>query len=129
MAISLAKGMNPTKGINSNKLIPRLSQMLQGCTKEDPPVLKNYLSKPMFLSYSLHWICTPHVPELLSSMGLHSSASALIATIRDLVLIAFYYLLCVKEYTIKNEQNNTKQTVQFHLKDATFFWKDRYGHL
>ena len=47
----------------------------------------------------------------------------------DLVLIAFYYLLRVGKYTTKNECNNTKQTVQFCVKDVTFFRKDGAGHL
>ena len=50
-------------------------------------------------------------------------------SIRDLVTIAFYYLLRVGEYTIKGHRNNTKQTVQFCLQDVTFFKRDHAGRL
>ena len=43
----------------------------------------------------------------------------------DLVLIAFYYLLRVGEYTTKAARANTKQTVQFKLEDITFFGHGR----
>ena len=49
--------------------------------------------------------------------------------IGDLVLIAFYYLLCIGEYTSKGSQNESKQTVQFKFEDITFFKKDRHGAL
>ena len=38
--IALARGHNPTKIAGSDKLLPRLSQMLEGWTQEDPPTLK-----------------------------------------------------------------------------------------
>jgi hypothetical protein len=34
---------------------------------------------------------------------------------------ALYYLLHIGEYTIKSKHNNSKQMVQFKLKDARFF--------
>jgi hypothetical protein len=39
----------------------------------------------------------------------------------DLILIAFYYLLRVGEYTHKATNNNSKQTVEFRAEDVTFF--------
>ncbi len=48
---------------------------------------------------------------------------------RPLALIAFYYLLQIGEYTVKGKQNNTKQTVQFKLKDVKFFKKNNAGTL
>jgi hypothetical protein len=48
---------------------------------------------------------------------------------RPLALIAFYYLLQIGEYTVKGKQNNTKQTVQFKLKDVKFFKKHKAGTL
>jgi hypothetical protein len=44
-------------------------------------------------------------------------------------MIAFYYLLRVGEYTIKQARNNTKQTVQFRMRDVTFFKRDSHGRL
>ncbi len=47
----------------------------------------------------------------------------------DLTLIAFYYLLWIGKYTIKSNQNETKQTVQFKREDITFFKKNWHGQL
>ena len=38
--ISLDIGLNPTKLAHSDRLIPRLSQMIEGWRKEDPPTIK-----------------------------------------------------------------------------------------
>ena len=50
-------------------------------------------------------------------------------TIGDLVLVAFYYLLRIGEYTVKGMRNSTKQMVQFKLEDVNFFKKNRGGQL
>ena len=48
----------------------------------------------------------------------------------DLVLIAFYFLLRVGEYTTKGKADKkTKQTDQFKMGDVTFFKKDKRGRL
>ena len=114
--ISLVTGVNPTKQKHSDKLLPRLSQMFDGWRKEDPPTIKKL---PVEVD----------VPELLSRIGTRANANALDQAIGDLTLIAFYYLLRVGEYTIKNSRNNTKQTVQFRLGDITFFKKNSNGQL
>ena len=44
-------------------------------------------------------------------------------------MIAFYYLLCIGEYTTKGARNNSKQTEEFKLGDITFFSKDTRGQL
>ena len=36
-------------------------------------------------------------------------------------LVTMYYLLRVREYTVKKYKNNTKQTEQFKMRDVTFF--------
>ena len=45
----------------------------------------------------------------------------------DLVMVVFYYLLQIGEYTVKGTRNETKQTMQFKLEDVTFFKKNREG--
>ena len=40
MTIALARGVNPTKLENSDKLVPRLAQMMAGWKKQDPPTIK-----------------------------------------------------------------------------------------
>jgi hypothetical protein len=44
-------------------------------------------------------------------------------------MIAFYYVLHIGEYTIKDKCNNTKQTVQFKFKDVSFYKKNSRGNL
>ena len=83
--------------------------MLNGWRKEDPPTEKKLPVEA-------------NIPEYLCHIGMCSSATPLEVTAGDLTLIAFYYLLRVGEYTCKSTCNNTKQTVQFRVKDVTFFW-------
>ena len=108
MTIALDKGYNPLKLDNSDKLIPRLSQMLDGMRRDDPPTLKKLPVEA-------------DVPQFLVSLGRTATASPLDHAIGDLATIAFYYLLRIGEYTTKNYRNNTKRTVQFRVKDVTFF--------
>ena len=68
------------------------------------------------------------VPELLATAG-RSTSSILLIAIGDLCLLAYYYLLRVGEYTIKGSRNDSKQTQQFKVEDATFFKKDEQGKL
>ena len=42
----------------------------------------------------------------------------------DLSLIAFYYILRQGEYCVKSTAPDKKQTVQFRVKDVTFFKRD-----
>jgi hypothetical protein len=62
-------------------------------------------------------------------MGYGKSGSTREKASGDLLLIAFYYLLRIGKYTVKGKRNNTKQTVQFKLKDVTFFKKNKVGTL
>ena len=115
--IALATGSNPTKMRGAqDKLIPRLSQMLDGFGKEDPPTIKKL---PIEVD----------IPEYISLCSLRAAASERTKAIADLILIAFYYLLRVGEYTTKGERNTTKQTVQFQFKHITFFKHDAMGRL
>jgi hypothetical protein len=114
--IALARGVNPTKMENSDKLLPRLSQMLEGWRKADPPTMKKL---PVEVD----------VPELLAQVGLLQSANELDRAIGDLALVAFYYLLHIGEYTVKSTRNQSKQTTQFRISDVTFFKHDANGHL
>jgi hypothetical protein len=108
--------MNPIKVDQTNNLLPRLAQMLEGWRKSDPPTVKKL---PIAID----------IPELLAEVGRAPNANELDRAIGDLVIIAFYYLLRVGEYTIKGHRNTTKQTVQFRLQDVTFFKRDHAGRL
>jgi hypothetical protein len=89
---------------------------MKGWDKEDPHTTKKL---PVEVD----------VPELLVKWGSMSGASARDKATGDLTLIAFYYLLRVGEYTVKESRNETKQTVQFKMEDITFFHRDTTGKL
>ena len=112
----MATGANPTKLQGSDKLIPKLAQMLDGWKAEDPPTLKKL---PVEVD----------IPEHIAMHGYENDATEAQRAIGDLVLIAFYFLLRVGEYTTKSKRQNTKRTVQFKLEDITFFGHDKLGRL
>ena len=114
--IAMATGINPTKQHGSDKLIPRLTQILDGWKKEDPPTLKKL---PVEVD----------IPEYIVSLGNTVLSTELDRAVGDLTLIAFYYLLRVGEYTTKAKRPNSKQTIQFKLEDITFFGHNNSGQL
>lgn len=89
--------------------------MLDGFRKDDPPTLTKLVD----------------VPEFLCMLGLTSTSGATaLASVTDYYFfIVFYFLLQAGEYTIKSLQNNSKQTVQFRMKDILFFRKNELGQL
>jgi hypothetical protein len=92
----------------SKKLLPQLQHTFDGWQKEDPPTLKKLLVEA-------------DVPKFIAEQGLRAVATELEKAVGDLTLIAFYYLLCIGEYTIKGICNKTKQTVQFKYDNTSFF--------
>jgi hypothetical protein len=115
-AIALATNTNPTKIEGSEKLLPRLQQMLDGFQKADPATVKQLPVEA-------------DMPEFLVKRGLVPDACKLDHAIGDLTMIAFYYLLRIGKYTTKGARNNSKQTEEFKLGDITFFSKDTRGQL
>ena len=95
-------------------MVPRLAQMLAGFRNKDPPTVKKL---PIGID----------IPEYISLCSLRPDTSEHTRTTADLILIAFYYLLRVGEYTAKGSRQNTKRTVQFRLRDITFFKRDSFG--
>ncbi len=77
--IPLASNYNPTKVIGSEKFLPALQIMLDGYSKSDPPTRKMLLIKADVL-------------DLLVEMGHGKGGTAHAKAIRDLSMIAFYYL-------------------------------------
>ena len=73
------------------------------------------------------------VPELLVELAYKREENAFAQATADLAMIAFYYLLRIGEYTLKNRKakgkKNAKRTVQFKLEDVSFFHRDRKGVL
>jgi hypothetical protein len=112
----MAHGENPTKMLGPEKFFPRLQQCIDGYRKQDP-VSQKKLS------------VEADVPKYLVKCALDPSANELHKAVGDLSLIAFYYLLRVGEYTTKGKRDNSKQTVQFKIKDVQFFANDKTGRL
>jgi hypothetical protein len=92
--------------------------MLDGYSKSDPPTRKMLPVEA-------------DVPNLLAEMSYGKGGSTHTQATRDLTMIAFYYLLQIREYTVKGKKNNTKtkQTIQFKFKDLKFFKKSKAGTL
>ena len=112
----MARDLNPTKRKGSDKFLSRIQEMIDGFNKEDPPTMKKL---PVEVD----------VPEFLGEASRRDGASELDKAVADSVLIAFYYLLRVGEYTVKGQRNNTKQTQKFTLTDVTFFKRNAAGQL
>ena len=74
--------------------------------------------------------CHPNLPDYACGHGLREGATPQQQATGDLVIIAFYYLLRVGEYTTKTRRKRKKKrTVQFRVKDVTFFLRDESGML
>ncbi len=93
-----------------------MQQVLDEYRKEDPVLLKEL---PL----------EADIPEFLVNTGYAPEGSDLNKAIGDLSLIAYYYLVCVREYTTKSKHENTKQTVQFKMEDIRFFTRNKPGCL
>ena len=111
-SIAMATGANPTKVHGSDKYAPRLSQMLDGMSRADPPTEKKLPVEA-------------DVPEWLAMAGTAPGATELIKAVGDNALIAFYFLLRIGEYSTRPGQANDKLTDQFKVKDVTFFKRVR----
>jgi hypothetical protein len=100
----------------TNNFIPIISQTLQGWGKTDPPTEKKL---PVEVD----------VIEHLVKCSMAPGADSRVRCIADWILIAFYFLLRLGEYTLKGKRDESKQTVQFRMRDVTFFRKDKEGAL
>ncbi len=88
--IALACNKNPTKVLGSKKILPALQIMIDGYTKANPPTQKKLPVKA-------------DVPELLIEMGYGKSGSIQAQAKGDHSLVAFYYLLRIGKYTVKQQ--------------------------
>ncbi len=112
--VALACRTNLVKMLGSKKILTHLQQTLNGWRHEDPPTSKKLPVES-------------DIPKFLVNKMGHRLPTALNHTVADLTTIAFYYLLRIGEYTVKGTRKKTKCTVQFKMKDVTFFKKDKCG--
>lgn len=113
--ISLAHGHNPTKLKHSEKLLPRISQMLDGWRKTDGPVMKKLPVEA-------------DVPEYLIKLGLRPEATEMDKAVGDLGQVGYSFLLRSCEYCYVSGRRDM-QTQNFRMKDIIFFKKGRNGKL
>jgi hypothetical protein len=107
--ILLAINKDPLKIEGTNNFIPIISQTLQGWAKDDPPTEKKL---PVEVD----------VVEYLVKCSMAPGANSRLRCVADWILIAFYFLLRIGEYTSKGRsRQGDKQTVQFRMEDVTFF--------
>jgi hypothetical protein len=115
--ISLATRQQPLKENGTSNFLFAIAETISGFAKEDPPVEKKL---PVAVD----------VVEYLVKRGYHMpDADEQSRAVGDWSLIAFYYLLRIGEYTVKGKRNDSKQTVNFMMRNATFFKKDAHGRL
>ena len=71
--------------------------------------------------------CHPDLPKFACSNAYRPGTSEAEKAVGDLVVIAYYYLLRVGEYTTKSRRKLKTRTRQFRLKDVTFYKRGLNG--
>ena len=71
--------------------------------------------------------CHPDLPKFACAHAHREGSTEAEKAVGDLVLIAYYYLLRVGEYTTKGRRKMKTRTRQFRLKDLTFYRKRSDG--
>ena len=112
--IALDRGEMPLHNEIGNYHAP-ISHMIDGFKKEDPASEKK-------LAVGVD------IPEHCCKEGLKSGTAKGLA-VGDLIIIAFFFLLRIGEYTVKKKKNHTKRTVQFCMMDVVFFKKNKFSCL
>ena len=120
--MELDSDSRPLHKRGSDKFIAPIAHMLKGFSKADPATEKKLA-------------CHPDLPTEACKRAWASTQTEQDKAIGDLIVIVFYYLLRVGEYTTtasrprKGKRRKAKQTRQFRLKDITFFKFDSAGRL
>ena len=90
--------------------------MLAGFKNFDPAVEKKLACHPDLPAYACEW-------------GHRKGTSTFQQAVGDLIVIAFYFLLRIGEYTTKTRRRSRTRTRQFRVMDVTFFVQDDTGQL
>ena len=90
--------------------------MLTGFKNFDPPTEKKLA-------------CHPDLPSFACAWGHRKGTSAHQQAVGDMILIAFYFLLRIGEYTTKTRRKKKTRTRQFREQDVTFFTKNKRGDM
>ena len=90
VTVALAYEGNPTKAQGKKTLVTQLAQIMEGRRKEYPPSKEKL---PVGIDG----------PEFLAELRMEKDATEMVKVVGDCAVIAFYYLLRVGEYTLKNK--------------------------
>ena len=112
--IEMDTGGQPLHQRDGVHYIKPIQHMLAGCKNFDPATEKKLA-------------CHPDLPRRAYVHGYRRGGSAATRATGDLILIAYYYLLRVGEYTTKARRKQRTRTRQFRMKDVTFYKRGRHG--
>ena len=73
--------------------------------------------------------CHPDLPRFVRSHAYQPGSSVAEKAVRDLVMIVYYCLLRVREYTPSMRRKLKTRTRQFRLKDGTFYKRNKDGKM
>ena len=116
--IALETGRQPLHQQDGKHYIKPIQHMLTGFSNFDPATEKKLAVHPDLPAFAVKW-----------AYNQKKEANYAQQATGDLVIIAFYYLLRVGEYTTKTRRKKKTRTRQFRVKDVTFFKKDASGEL
>jgi hypothetical protein len=109
-------GRQPLHQADGVHYIKPIQHMLAGFSNFDPATEKKLA-------------CHPDLPTFACRHGHSGEESPQRQAVGDLILIAYYYLLRVGEYTTKTRRKKKTRTRQFRAKDVTFFKRNAQGDL
>jgi len=112
--IALERGTQPFHQIDRQSYIKPIQHMLAGFNFFDPATEKKLA-------------CHPDLPDFAREHAYKGKSTAQHAT-GDLIVIAFYFLLRIGEYTAGTKRKKKTRRRQFREKDVTFF-KQKKGML
>ena len=114
--IALDTGRQPLQQLDGKHYIKPIQHMLAGFGNFDPAVEKKLA-------------CHPDLPAFAVEWGNRKGTTPFQQAVGDLIVIAFYYLLRIGEYTAKTRRKSRTRTRQFRVMDVTFFVRDDDGYL
>lgn len=114
--IALDTGEQPLHQKDGNNYIKPVQHMLAGFKNFDPAVEKKLA-------------CAPDLPHFACEWAYRAGTGPQQQAIGDLIVIAYYYLLRIGEYTTKVRRKKKTRTRQFRAKDVTFYSRNKWGDL
>ena len=109
-------GNQPLHQRDGEHFLKPIQHMLAGFANFDPAVEKKLAVGPDVPKFAVEWAHRRQTSPQQQAVG-------------DLIIVAFYYLLRIGEYTTKGKRTKQTRTRQFRVQDVTFFRRDKTGFL